>query len=53
MQAKQIDRTTASKTQDDGFGSFIEAIKSGNVLLMVGRAYESKANHSGFNAGFL
>lgn len=52
MQAKQIDRSSAQPNNDNGFGAFIEAIKSGNVLLMVGRAYESKANHPGFNGDF-
>ena len=51
MQAKQIDRLSP-KIHDDGFGAFIEAIKSGNVLLMIGRGYETKANHPGFNGDF-
>ena len=52
MQAKQIDRNSVPKIQDDGFGAFIEAIKSGNVLLMIGRAYEAKVNHPVFNGDF-
>lgn len=47
MRAKQIQHNNISSTRNDGFSAFIEEIKEGNVLLMVGHAYE--ANQTTFN----
>ena len=52
MQAKRIDRKATARSTDSGFGAFIEEIKNGNVLLMVGHAFESRSNHDIFNGTF-
>lgn len=49
MRAKQIDKKQP-RIFNDGFNAFIEEIKNGNVLLMIGRAFE--ANTSTFNGDF-
>lgn len=49
MRAKQIERT-APRVINNGFSAFIEEIKNGNVLLMVGRGFE--ANTSVFGGDF-
>lgn len=43
MRAKLIE-AEQPRVYDDGFSAFIEEIRRGNVLLMVGRAYEANAN---------
>lgn len=50
MRAKQIQRDLPSSQRNDGFSSFIEAIKEGNVFLMVGHSFE--ANTITFNGDF-
>ena len=52
MQAKQIERSAPARQADQEFGAFIEEIRNGNVLLMVGRAYESKSGHPAFRGDF-
>lgn len=49
MKAKQIEKKQ-SHIFSDGFNAFIEEIKNGNVLLMIGRAFEANANI--FNGDF-
>lgn len=49
MQAKTNDSGNL-KFVDDGFGAFIEAIRDGNVLLMVGHSFE--ARETVFNGDF-
>lgn len=49
MRAKLIPKEEV-RIIDDGFRAFIEEIRKGNVLLMVGRAFE--ANTSVFNGDF-
>lgn len=44
MRAKQIEKSSLSRTYNNGFNAFIEEIKNGNVLLMVGRAFEANKN---------
>lgn len=50
MKAKLIERNSAVRIINDGFSAFIEEIRNGNVLLMVGRAFE--ANASSFGGDF-
>lgn len=49
MRAKQIEKID-NRVFNDGFSAFIEEIRNGNVLLMVGHAFE--ANTSVFNGSF-
>lgn len=49
MRAKLIEKSTP-RVINDGFSAFIEEIRNGNVLLMVGRAFE--ANTSVFGGDF-
>lgn len=49
MKAKQIEKKTF-RIFSDGFNAFMEEIKNGNVILMIGRAFE--ANTDIFNGDF-
>lgn len=50
MRAKQIQYKKETSQRNDGFSAFIEEIKEGNVLLMVGHAFE--ANREAFEGDF-
>ena len=49
MRAKQVSRNIPTRSINDGFSAFVEEIRNGNVLLMVGHAFE--ANPSAFTGG--
>jgi hypothetical protein len=50
MRAKRIQRDSVLNNRNGGFGAFIEEINNGNVLLMVGHAFE--ANTEVFEGDF-